>query len=475
MFRPRPALLMLRNLLAAAILAGFTLEAARAQSAATFKLDLSSEGTVQAGKGQPDHKIVTGDAPISLGLGGGETDACFPGDGRPSAAQANGEKRIVMQSDDRVVVELSSRSYARGGHIRKCASCPVANTCLGISGEDTSATASAISDANLNIAINSPLKRFRYDLFVGHVDTQGQLSVSVTTADGKPLTEMRDRPSHFLITETNREVFVHARAATGATDKGGCCDSTDARKGIVTVSLEPAAEIDANFTFKPFIAGGRPTLGYPYVVALGLNGRITCSGTYVGGHSIVTAAHCVFPVKDSFHVHKLDVRFGSRFDKPDQIFDVDAVDIPDDPAAGFSFNPKTFEDDVALVTFAGDATAKPAALYAGDPSWSSIVGKKLPVEIVGFGFNVIDGGMVGLGYKREASIYIDRFENRKIFFGAQTANTCDGDSGGPMFVETPDGKSLLLAGVTSGGDDNCTYGVDMRLDAFAGWIKPHLK
>jgi secreted trypsin-like serine protease len=474
MSRPGLVVLTFRSLLVTALVAGFAPGKSRAQGAASVKLDLSSEGTVQAGKAKPDHK-TTSDDPLSLDLSGGETDACFPGDGRPSFAQASGEKKIVMQSEDRVVVELSSRSYARGGHIRKCGSCPTPNTCLFISGEDTSATAKATSDANLNISINSPLKRFRYDLFVGHVDREGKLSVSVTSADGKPLAEMKDRPFHFLVTEANREVFVRAQAATEATDKGNCCDSTDTRKGVLTVSLEPAAEIDANYAFKPFINGGKSTLGYPYVVALGLNGRITCTGTYVGGHSIITAAHCVFPVRNSFRAHKLDVRFGSRFEAPDQVFAVDAVEIPSDSAAGFFFNPKTFEDDIALVTFKGDATVKAADLYAGDPTWSNIVEKKLPVQIVGFGFNVIDGGMVGIGYKREASIHVDSFENRKIFFGAQAANTCDGDSGGPMFVETPDGKSLLLAGVTSGGDDNCKYGVDMRLDAFAGWIRPRIK
>jgi hypothetical protein len=93
----------------------------------------------------------------------------------------------------------------------------------------------------------------------------------------------------------------------------------------------------------------------------------------------------------------------------------------------------------------------------------------------GFGFNVINKGKVGLGFKREAAISIARFENRKIFFGAQVANTCKGDSGGPLFVETPDGKTMLLAGVTSGGDANCTYGVDTRFDAFASWIKTRIQ
>jgi secreted trypsin-like serine protease len=445
-----------------------------AQNVANFRADLSAEASVQAGAEPPQNKTVSGDVSLNLSLGGGEVDACVRGDGRTSAAQASGERKILEQSDDRLVIQLSSRSYARGGHIRNCDAC-IARKCVGIHGEDTGSHATATSAANIDVKVNTPLKRFKYDLYVGHSDTEGALSVSVTTPDGTQIAAIPNQPSHFLMSEATREIIVHVAANTDAIDRGGCCDKTDSKNGVLTVSLTPAAELDANYVFQPFIAGGKPTTGYTNVVALGLNNRITCSGTYVGFHTVVTAAHCVFPVKESFKKNKLDVRFGSRFDMPDQTFSVASVEIPHDPSTGFSFNPETFEDDIALVTFAGDAVAKPAVLYAGDPAWASVVDQKLPVEIVGFGFNVIDGGQEGLGFKREAPINIERFDNRRLFFGSQTANTCNGDSGGPLFVETPDGQSLLLAGVTSGGDDKCTYGVDTRLDAFAGWIKPFLK
>lgn len=459
----------------ALLLMGLANPSAKAQSIVNFQVNFTADRTAQAGKGQPQYQSAIGETALSVNASGGETDACSPGGGRPSGAQASGESKVLSQSGDRLMFQLSSRSYAQGGHIRHCVSCVGPNICVGISGEDTNASAKASSVANVDVSINSPLKRFQYDLFVGHVDTGGEIAVSVTTADGKPLPQIPNRSSHFLVNEDSRQVIVHAEALTGALDKGGCCSQTSAKSSIVTVSLDPAAELDVNYTFKPFIAGGQPTTGYAYVVAIGLDGRITCSGTYVGAHSVVTAAHCVFPVKDALQKHKLDVRFGSRFDSPDQTYAVDSVHIPDDPKSGFWFNPSTFEDDIALITFKGEAAVKPATFYAGDPTWTNVIDKKLPVQIVGFGFNVIDGGMVGLGFKREASITIERFENRRVFFGMQAANTCNGDSGGPLFVETADGKELLLAGVTSGGDDKCTYGVDTRLDAFAGWIKTKMQ
>jgi secreted trypsin-like serine protease len=463
----------------ALLLICLTTREAKAQAVAEFKIDLSSDATVKTDTQQPLNKSVLDETPLSLDLAGGEKDECVPGDGRPSAAQVSSQRKILSQTDDNLVVELSSRSYARGGHIRACDAC-VAKKCIGIeNGGDPRADATATSVANISVRINSPLKRFRYELFVGHVDTDGLLSVSVTKPDGKALDEIPNRSSHFLLTETNRDVIVHAAASAVATAKGGCCDQTNSAKGILTVSVQPTAELDVNdavsHSFEPFIAGGSSTTGYPYVVALGLDGRITCTGTYVGSHSVVTAAHCVFPVRENFKAHKLDVRFGSRFSTPDQIFQVASVDIPSDPGGGFSFNPETFEDDIALIQFAGDATSKPATLYTGDPSWSNVVAKKLPVDIVGFGFNVVDGNKEGIGFKREAQITIQRFENRKVFFGSQMANTCNGDSGGPLFVESENGKSLYLAGVTSGGDDNCAYGVDTRLDAFASWIKTRIQ
>jgi secreted trypsin-like serine protease len=446
-----------------------------AQATAIFRVDLSSEGNVHAGNSQPMRDLVSDTQHLNLNANGPESDDCYPGDGRTSAAQASGERKIISQTDDQVIVELSSRSFARGGHIRKCASCPVKHTCIGISGQDTNSDANSVTSSNINIRVDSPLKKFRYDLFVGHVDTDGKIELSVKAADGTQLSEIPNHPSHYLVTENTRNVSVQAKAATEATDSGGCCSKTDKVEGVVTVSFEPAAELNAN-SFKPFIAPGRRTTAYPYVVALGLNGQITCTGTYVGGHTVVTAAHCVFPVKNTYKKKdQLDVRFGSSFDSPDQTLSVDAIDIPSDPAAGFSFNPETFEDDIAIVTFKGDTTVKPADLYTGAPPWSTIVDRKLPVEIVGFGFSVLDHEKVGIGFKREAAISVARFENRKLYFGAQAANTCDGDSGGPLFVETADSKTLLLAGVTSEGDDRCEYGIDTRVDAFLGWVKPRIK
>jgi secreted trypsin-like serine protease len=445
-----------------------------AQATAIFSVDLSSEGNIRAGNSQPMRDVVSDTKRLDLNASGPESDDCFPGDGRASAAQAGGERKIISQTDDQIIVELSSRSYAQGGHIRMCDVCAGKN-CVSKHGLDTNSNANSVTSANINISVDSPLKKFRYDLFVGHADADGKIELSVKAADGTPLPELPNSPSHYLVTENTRNVSVLARAATEASDKGSCCHDEKKVKGVVTVSFEPAAELNAN-SFKPFIAPGRRTTAYPYVVALGLNGKITCTGTYIGGHTVVTAAHCVFPVKDTYKTKdKLDVRFGSAFNSPDQTLSVDAIDIPNDPAAGFSFNPKTFEDDIAVVTFTGDTTVKPADFYAGDPSWSTIIDQKLPVEIVGFGFSVLDEKLVGIGFKREASITVARFENRKLFFGAQAANTCDGDSGGPLFVETADSKMLLLAGVTSGGDDKCQYGVDTRVDAFLAWVRPRIK
>jgi len=50
-----------------------------------------------------------------------------------------------------------------------------------------------------------------------------------------------------------------------------------------------------------------------------------------------------------------------------------------------------------------------------------------------------------------------------------------GDSGGPTFIEAPDGQQLLFAAVTSGGDEHCTSGVNIRSDAYKSWIDPRIQ
>lgn len=407
------------------------------------------------------------------GVGGGERSQCTPY-GRASSAQSEASSRIIGQTPTSVSVDFRTRSYANGAHFRTCDGC-LGSRCLGNHGNDRYAEATGASTTTISVDINSIEKQFSYILAVGVAASQGNATISVQEPDGKELPAMKDDKSRFILTEKTRKAIIRTRATATSRDDGGCCSSEAISQGVLTVSLERAPILDASYNFKPFIVKGKPTNGFPNVVAIGIDDKMHCSGTFVGTKTIITAAHCLYGYENRLRSGQFNVRFGSNFHKPDQIFKVSGGEFPSDAAGGFTFNPSSYEDDVAILYIDGTPTIKPASLYSGKPTWDDIVKLPVSITIVGFGYNVIDGDFLGLGFKRQAAINIDSFTNRVMLFEVSEANTCAGDSGGPSFIESASGDGLLLTAVTSGGDKDCTKGRNSRLDAYRPWIEARIK
>ncbi len=191
-------------------------------------------------------------------------------------------------------------------------------------------------------------------------------------------------------------------------------------------------------------------------------------GTVIGKSTVLTAAHCL----QGFEVEKMMFVLGDNYQYPYKPgggpFAAASATYPDGSTEPFKFNPKTYEDDIGLLYLRDPIQAVNATLYGLAPTWDDILNKHQSLLFVGFGFNKIAGDLVGMGIKREGSWVIDTVNNRTIAFAVEGLNTCHGDSGGPAFVETP--GALLLAAVTSTGDDACTHGVDTRVDAYSSWL-----
>jgi V8-like Glu-specific endopeptidase len=90
-------------------------------------------------------------------------------------------------------------------------------------------------------------------------------------------------------------------------------------------------------------------------------------------------------------------------------------------------------------------------------------------RVVGFGFS--NGTQkTGFGTKREVTLTITSHTQTTFDNGGTDGNTCNGDSGGPVFA-TVDGVETLI-GTTSGGDAACLVsGISMRVDAFAPFLR----
>ena len=217
------------------------------------------------------------------------------------------------------------------------------------------------------------------------------------------------------------------------------------------------------------IVNGVLTFGFPATGAL-LHGSSAatagswCTGTLIGSRSFLTANHCVEGNRDPA-TYWVYLQSGGIY----------AVESISPEIAGYDFP----EKDLALLRLAQPVEGiAPVAL-----NQSTVIADGTNGIIVGFGRS---GGLnQDYGLKRLGRIVTascDRPETTLLCWDFTApvglpgldSNTCNADSGGPLFVDLDNDGTLMVAGVTSGGTrTNClagdhSYDVDVR--QFSDWI-----
>ena len=439
----------------------------------TITYELENSALLQA-EGSPSINI-TDHNDIVRSIAGTEKSQCQDY-GRQSSGSVSVSSQASLSGSNAVSGNMHAQALAMGGHYRTCAvPCDIVNNiCVGIEGHDTQAVVSGSAHLRARIAFGSQIIQDTFDInfFFSHPE---EFQVQLTKPDGTTISIDKAQRAVRVVASRSDVFYVDAELAAAATNKGGCCSDTKDVSAQFDIKVERAPLLQANAKVEPYIVGGKQTSSYKYVVAIMLGGAIHCSGTVIAKRTILTAAHCIHGFEQQIKDGRMTYVVGQSAMSPD----VGPLPIADgtypkgsDPIL---YNPISYIHDVGLLFTSADITGGIAQLHVDQPTWADI--EKQSLLFVGYGYNeASNGDFVGLGIKREANWKPSDADDWRFYYSSTNKHACQGDSGGPAFYMLEETRELLLVGVTSVGDKNCTgIGADTRMDVHHSWVAAHLK
>lgn len=218
------------------------------------------------------------------------------------------------------------------------------------------------------------------------------------------------------------------------------------------------------------IVGGSEDAGYPiddvFLVAMTFDNGVNtiCSGTLIGAHSIVTAAHCVDPARQGATSVTIKVTH-----KPTDmnLLSSDLFDVTDyrlHPSWVSTANTATY--DLAMLLLSKTPPGVTPRELNRDPL-TNFTGE--PIKLVGYGRT--QSSTQDSGIRRSADATVTSVATETFDFGtAGTLGICAGDSGGPALHTFPDGVERIIGVHSQTSSPNCGVGTDTRIDFHLAFI-----
>lgn len=240
---------------------------------------------------------------------------------------------------------------------------------------------------------------------------------------------------------------------------------------FMTISAAPA--FAANDIETKIVGGVEASIGeFPYIVSLQAGSHF-CGGSLIAKNWVLTAGHCVRGIS----VKTLVVGLHDRRQTVNAELITPARIIPHP-----NYNPRTLENDFALIQLSENSRYEPIQLVGGEIDIPRD-GRQITATTAGWG-TLREGGGASLtlqkvdvplvdsvtcAEKYRSRLYPETMLCAGLPEGGKDA--CQGDSGGPLIVKN--GNTHILAGVVSWGD-GCArakyYGIYSKVSSALNWI-----
>jgi len=281
-----------------------------------------------------------------------------------------------------------------------------------------------------------------------------------------------------FLTRSGDEAVRHARSLLLQTAEPHLARARSARRPDLTSRQAPASDsLLTDLVFlknarklirdRDRIVGGVLTLDFPDCVAIGTDDGWCCSGTLVAPNVVVTAAHCVAGGCSK----RIFVGEDLAFPGDGQVIEVqDAVAHP-------HYQQPSPTEDLAVLILSEAVDVRPRAI-AG----AHVLQEAATVRLAGYGnTDVFSSG--GYGRRRIVDVPLASTDAKygadqqtEFVAGAPflDRDSCNGDSGGPAYIQFGDG--WYLAGATSRATASSIRpcgdgGIYTSVSAYEDWVR----